>query len=105
MPVASENLDQPTERCRPNHRLSTKQATISRLESGAEIPTLERLARLLTVMGFRLDTALAPLDHDLDEDDLAVARARTPEERLREAMSWNRFATQLDAAVSRADQS
>src|SRR5947207_510054 len=75
-------------------RAGTKQATISRLEAGAESPTLERLERLLAVMGYRVRLKLEPLEHDLDADDLAAARVLSPEERLRESMSWNLFATQ-----------
>src|SRR5438874_6973965 len=69
-------------------RAGSKQANISRIEAGAESITVERLERLLAVMGLRLTVQVEPLEHDLDADDLAAACALTPEERLRESMSW-----------------
>ena len=82
-------------------RAGTRQATISRLESGAEAPTLARLERLLAVMGFRLRLEVERLGHDLDPGALRAARSLTPAERLSEAISWNLLATQLETAARR----
>jgi transcriptional regulator with XRE-family HTH domain len=42
-------------------RAGTSQDAISRIERGAEAPTLERLARLMLVMGYRLVLSVEPL--------------------------------------------
>jgi transcriptional regulator with XRE-family HTH domain len=81
-------------------RAGTKQATISRLESGLEAPTLERLERLLACMGLRPVIELERLA-DMEPGELAVARALSHEERLRESMAWNLLTTQLETAKRR----
>jgi predicted transcriptional regulator len=43
-------------------RGGTTQASISRIESGLEQPTLDRLARILAALGFRITIDLAPID-------------------------------------------
>jgi transcriptional regulator with XRE-family HTH domain len=83
-------------------RAGTKQSTISRLESGVEEPTLERLERLLLVMGFRLELGLERLELPIPRDDLIAARRMTAEERFRESASWNKLATTVELAAADA---
>jgi transcriptional regulator with XRE-family HTH domain len=78
-------------------RARTSQDAISRIERGAESPTLDRLAHLLMALGEHLEldsVAAAPAD-----GGLAPLSAR---ERLREAASWNLVATQLEIAGAEA---
>ena len=79
-------------------RAGTKQSTISRLEAGLEAPTIERVERILLVMGLRLVLEVEPLPSPLTAGDVATAHALGPEERLLESFAWNRFATAVEAA-------
>jgi transcriptional regulator with XRE-family HTH domain len=83
-------------------RAGTSQDAISRIERGAEAPTLERFAQLMLAMGQRVTVEVEALERRVPAPELAVAAAMTPEERLREAASWNRMASQLEAAGIRA---
>jgi transcriptional regulator with XRE-family HTH domain len=47
-------------------RAGTRQATISRIENGHEIPTVQRLDQLLTALGERLELRAVPLDAERD---------------------------------------
>ncbi len=78
-------------------RAGTSQDAISRIERGVESPTLARLARLLMVLGERLQ-----LDTTRMPDVERGKPAPTPRERLREAASWNLVATQLEIAGAKA---
>lgn len=86
-------------------RAGTTQAAISRIEAGLEAPSFERFTQLLLVLGERPMLHTRPLEHDLDPRDLAHGRRLTAEQRLAESASWNRFATQLEIAGSRAKAS
>ncbi len=77
-------------------RARTSQDAISRIERGAESPTLERLDHLLMVLGERLDVDTEPLTEASEIVPL------TPRERLREAASWNLVATKLEIAGAQA---
>jgi transcriptional regulator with XRE-family HTH domain len=79
-------------------RAGTSQDAISRIERGVESPTLERLARLLMVLGERLELDTVPLAEAGDD----VGPRLTPHERLREAASWNLVATTLEIAGAEA---
>jgi transcriptional regulator with XRE-family HTH domain len=79
-------------------RARTSQDAISRIERGAESPTLERLSHLLMALGERLDLESRPL---VDGEDVG-APLLGPRERLREAASWNLRATQLENAGAQA---
>lgn len=66
-------------RCRLRSKLSqeqlarlagTTQSAISRLESGATVPSFDRVAELIELMGLALDTTLV----ERDWDDAAVDR-------------------------------
>ncbi|PZR67779.1 MAG: hypothetical protein DLM63_05690 [Solirubrobacterales bacterium] len=77
-------------------RAGTSQDAISRIERGVESPTVDRLARLLGVLGERVA---------IRAESLAADRATTPmtpRERLREATSWNLVATTLELAGAEA---
>ena len=80
-------------------RARTSQDAISRIERGAESPTLERLGQLLAALGERLEVASVPLTHDQGEH-----APRGPHERLREAAAWNLVATSLEVAGAQARQ-
>lgn len=83
-------------------RAGTSQDAISRIERGVESPTLERLAQILLAMGERPVLSLERLESPPAAEDLRAAAAMAPGERLREAMSWNRIASQLALAGERA---
>lgn len=75
----------------------TSQDAISRIERGVESPTLERLDRLLRVLGERLELSATALS--VDDTDAAPLSSG---ERLREAASWNLVAGKLEAAGAEA---
>jgi transcriptional regulator with XRE-family HTH domain len=83
-------------------RAGTSQDAISRIERGVEAPTLERFEQLLWAMGQRLALAIEPMEGSVPPAELAAAAQLTPAERLREAIGWNRLASQLAAAGQRA---
>lgn len=83
-------------------RAATSQSAISRIERGVETPSLERFTRLVEVMGYRPVIDVQRMKCSVSADDLAVAAAMTPAERFREAISWNRLASQLAQAGERA---
>jgi transcriptional regulator with XRE-family HTH domain len=79
-------------------RAGTSQDAISRIERGAEVPTLERLGQLLLALGRRPVLSIEPLEGPVPQSELAASGALSPSERLSEASSWNRMAAQLAAA-------
>lgn len=79
-------------------RAGTSQAAISRLERGELSPTLATLERLLGALGEEPEVSATRMDHGFDRAHLRDARARTPEQRLALAMSWNRLAGELARA-------
>ncbi len=83
-------------------RAGTSQDAISRIERGVEAPTLERFAQLLLALGRRPVLSVEPLEGSVPESELVVSGAMSPSERLSEASSWNRMATQLSAAGEQA---
>lgn len=83
-------------------RAGTSQDAISRIERGVEAPTLERFEQLLLAIGQRLVLDVEPLESPVDPDELAAAAQLSPAERLREAISWNRLASQIAIAGERA---
>jgi transcriptional regulator with XRE-family HTH domain len=78
-------------------RAGTSQDAISRIERGVESPTLERLSRLLRVLGERLE--LQTVQAEAANGDVTQP---TPSARLREASSWNLVATKLEIAGAQA---
>lgn len=83
-------------------RAGTSQDAISRIERGVEAPTLERFAQLLVALGRRPVLGVEPLDGSIAQSELAASGAMSASERLREASSWNRVASQLAIAGERA---
>lgn len=83
-------------------RAGTDQAAISRIERGEVSPSVETVERLLAAMGEQLQLGIAPFEGAHDPLHLRTTLARTPEERLRLAMSWNRLAGRLGEAGRRA---
>jgi transcriptional regulator with XRE-family HTH domain len=83
-------------------RAGTSQDAISRIERGVEAPTLERFAQLLLALGRRPTLSIEPLDSQVPPVELECADAMSAGERLREASSWNRMASQLTLAGERA---
>ena len=75
-------------------RAGTSQDAISRIERGAEAPTLERFGQLLLALGRRPVLSVTPLDGPVAQSELAATGAMSPNERLGEASSWNRMASQ-----------
>lgn len=83
-------------------RAGTDQAAVSRIERGEVSPTVETVERLLAAMGEQLEVAAKPLPRDYDQLHLRASLRRSPEERLRLAISWNRLAGRLAEAGARA---
>lgn len=82
-------------------RAGTDQAAISRIERGETSPTIETLERLMAAMGEQFGVASEPLERDYDPLHMQATMKRTPEERLRLAIAWNRLAGRLSAEGAR----
>jgi transcriptional regulator with XRE-family HTH domain len=76
-------------------RAGTRQATISRIENGHEIPTVQRLDELLTALGERLELRAVPLDAERPADDLHGDRTTSMTARLENGFALASFASQL----------
>lgn len=76
-------------------RAGTQQATISRIENGLEIPTVERLDQLLIGLGERLELRAAPLDPERPLADVHADQAKPMATRLEDGFSLASFASQL----------
>lgn len=105
------NVAELLKQARRRHRLSqrtlalragTDQAAISRIERGQVSPSIETVERLLAAMGEELELAATPMEREYDPLHLRAALQRTPAERLRLAISWNRLAADLSEAGRRA---
>lgn len=83
-------------------RAGTSQDAISRIERGVEAPTLDRFAQLLVALGRRPVLTVEPLDSPVARSELVASEAMSANERLREASSWNRVASQLAIAGEQA---
>jgi hypothetical protein len=83
-------------------RAGTDQAAISRIERGDTAPSIETVERLLAAMGERLSIQSEPLERDYDPLHMRASLERTPEERLRLAISWNSLAGKLTHAGMQA---
>jgi transcriptional regulator with XRE-family HTH domain len=78
-------------------RAGTDQAAISRIERGETSPSFETVERLLAAMGERLDLEPVPVERAYDPLHMRATLERSPEERLRLAISWNQLAGRLTA--------
>jgi uncharacterized protein len=83
-------------------RAGTDQAAISRIERGEVSPSIETVERLLEALGERLNLRSMPLERDYDPLHMRATLRRSPEERLRLAISWNRLAGRLSEEGRRA---
>lgn len=76
-------------------RAGTTQAAISRIERGIVSPTFATLRGLMVAMGEEPVLGARRLPTDWDPAHMESTLARTPEERLALAISWNRMAGRL----------
>lgn len=83
-------------------RTGVPQPAISRIESGHEVPSLERFARLLAGLGLRPDLGIAGLaDHRGDSHHRGAVLRMTPGERIEQAAVWSAFASELRGKATR----
>jgi len=82
-------------------RAGTRQATISRIENGHEIPRVQRLDQLLTALGERLDLRAAPLDPERPLAAVHADQARSMTARLEDGFVLATFASQLAGTARR----
>jgi transcriptional regulator with XRE-family HTH domain len=82
-------------------RAGTRQATISRIENGHEIPTVDRLDQLLTALGERLELRAVPLDPERPPADVRADRAKPMATRLEDGFALAAFASQLAGTARR----
>lgn len=83
-------------------RAGTTQAAISRIERGLVSPTFTTLRELMIAMGEEPVLSTRRLPTDWDPVHMASTLARTPEERLELALSWNKMAGRLAEAGRQA---
>lgn len=83
-------------------RAGSTQAAISRIERGLVSPTFATLRQLMLAMGEEPELAARRLPRQWDPLHFASALARTPEERLQLALSWNRMAGRIAEAGKKA---
>lgn len=83
-------------------RAGTTQAAVSRIESGRVSPSFVTVRALMNSMGREPSLSATRLDADFDPVHLRSMRERSPEERLRLAIGWNRLAARLAAAGAEA---
>ena len=82
-------------------RAGTKQATISRIENGHEVPTVQRLEQLLTALGERLELRAIPLDAERSVGDIRSDLARSMTARLEDGFTLASFASRLAGSARR----
>jgi len=83
-------------------RAGMTQTAVSRIESGKVSPSFETLRELMHAMGREPVLEGRSFAGEWDPVHVRSTRERTPEERLRLAIGWNRFAARLAAAGERA---
>lgn len=79
-------------------RAGTTQAAVSRIERGLVSPSYTTLRELMLAMGEEPVLNARRLPTDWDPAHMSSTLARTPQERLALAASWNRMAGKLEAA-------
>jgi transcriptional regulator with XRE-family HTH domain len=82
-------------------RAGTRQATISRIENGHEVPTVQRLDQLLTALGERLELRAVPLDAERSAGDVRADHARSMTARLEDGFALASFASDLTGRARR----
>lgn len=79
-----------------SRRTGVPQSAISRIESGAEVPSLERFQRIVAGLGLRLELGFMPLaEHRGDRSHAEAIRRLNPGARLEQAAAWSDFAREL----------
>jgi transcriptional regulator with XRE-family HTH domain len=82
-------------------RAGTSQAAISRIESGREEPTLERLEQILAGLGWRAAIELEPIAIHDEEPRRLYEDARTPPgDRLERTVAMARLGRKLARVTS-----
>lgn len=79
-------------------RAGTTQAAVSRIERGVVSPTFATLRELMIAMGEEPVLSARRLPTEWDPVHMSGTLARTPQERLALALSWNRMAARLAEA-------
>jgi transcriptional regulator with XRE-family HTH domain len=82
-------------------RAGTRQATISRIENGHEVPTVQRLDQLLTALGERLELRTVPIDPERPTADVDADQAKSMTARLEDGFVLASFASQLAGSARR----
>lgn len=86
-------------------RAGTTQDAVSRIERGAEEPSIERLRRVLLCLGLRPEITITELiDHEVDSRRLAETARMSPQERLDQALAAQRLVGAIDSAVAAIDR-
>jgi transcriptional regulator with XRE-family HTH domain len=84
-------------------RTGVPQPAISRIESGQEVPSLKRWARLLAGLGLRPEVELVPLaEPPSEEQHSAYARRLSPGERLEQAADWIELREEIRGKAKKA---
>jgi uncharacterized protein len=81
-------------------RAGTTQAAVSRIERGVVSPTYATLRELMLAMGEEPALSARRLPTGWDPVHMSSTLARTPEQRLELALSWNKLSARLAAAGS-----
>ncbi|MGH2993379.1 MAG: helix-turn-helix domain-containing protein [Solirubrobacterales bacterium] len=84
-------------------RSGIAQSAISRIERGAESPSFERFAYLLSCLGLEPSVELNPLPYRGDRDLVLDQLRRSPSERLAGALNSSKLARELRTAVRDAE--
>ncbi len=79
-------------------RAATTQSAISRIERGAESPTIERLEQILLAMGVHLELQTATMNAWADPAEVATFATLTPTERLRHGIAASHSASKMHQA-------
>lgn len=85
-------------------RAGTTQAAISRIERGAVSPTFATLRDLLLALGEEPVLQTRRLPTEWDPAHMQSTLARSPQDRLALALSWNKMAARLALAGARAQR-
>lgn len=82
-------------------RAGTAQSTISRIEQGHEIPTVDRLDQLFAALGERLELSATPMDPGRPAADVAADRSKSMAARLEGGFALAMFASELARTTRR----
>ena len=86
-------------------RTGVPQPAISRIESGREVPSLERYRRLMAGLGLAVDLEHRSLGHHRgDPRHYAAIKRLSPGARIEQATAWQAFAGELRGAAARASR-